>query len=55
MAESVKRLIEVVGVAPEVALRMATTIPARVMGLPEGIIGQRAEDLIRLDADWRLM
>ena len=55
MAESVKRLIEVVGVAPEAALRMATTIPARVMGLPEGIIGQRACDLIRLDADWRLM
>lgn len=55
MAQSVKRLIEVVGVAPEAALRMATTIPARVIGLASGIVGQRVEDLIRLDQDWRLL
>ncbi|NBZ88081.1 N-acetylglucosamine-6-phosphate deacetylase [Stagnihabitans tardus] len=54
MAQSLKRLIEVVGLAPEAALRMATTIPSRVMGLPEGIIGQRASDLILLDASWQV-
>ena len=54
MAESVKRLIEKVGLAPEAALRMATTIPARVMGLPTGIVGQASRDLILLDADWQV-
>lgn len=55
MAQSLKRLIEVVGVAPDAALRMATTIPARVIGLPTGIVGQRADDLIRLDAQWQVI
>ncbi len=54
MAESVKRLIEVVGVAPEAALRMATTIPRRVMGLEGGIVGQRVEDLVLLDDAWQV-
>jgi N-acetylglucosamine-6-phosphate deacetylase len=54
MAESVKRLIDKVGLAPEAALRMATTIPARVMGLPTGIIGQSAADLVILDQDWQV-
>ncbi|MCW1917171.1 N-acetylglucosamine-6-phosphate deacetylase [Rhodobacter sp. KR11] len=54
MAESVKRLIDKVGLAPEAALRMATTIPARVMGLPTGIVGQSAADLVILDQDWQV-
>ncbi|MEO6299210.1 MAG: N-acetylglucosamine-6-phosphate deacetylase, partial [Paracoccaceae bacterium] len=54
MAESVARLINVVGIAPETALRMAVTIPARVIGAPQlaAVIGRRLEDLLVLDAKW---
>jgi N-acetylglucosamine-6-phosphate deacetylase len=55
MGESVARLIGTVGVAPEVALRMAVTVPARVIGRPDlaQIIGRPAADLLLLDPDWR--
>jgi N-acetylglucosamine-6-phosphate deacetylase len=54
MAESVARLVNVVGVAPETALRMAVTIPARVMGLPAlaQLVGRPAADVLRLNPDW---
>ena len=54
MAESVARLINVIGLDPASALRMATTIPAKVIGLPTGLIGQRVEDLLLLDANWNV-
>lgn len=54
MAQSVQRLIAVVGVAPETALRMAVTVPARLMG--QGALarldGRRLDDLVRLGTDW---
>ncbi len=54
MAESLARLINVVGVAPETALRMAVTIPAQVMGLPglAQLVGRPLEDVLRLNPDW---
>ena len=54
MAESLKRLIEVVGLAPEAALRMGVSIPRRVIGLPEGIIGTPVDQLILLDDAWQV-
>jgi N-acetylglucosamine-6-phosphate deacetylase len=56
MAESLARLVQVLGVAPEVALRMAVTTPARVIGRPDlaGVVGRRLCDLLVLDADWRV-
>lgn len=54
MAEGVQRLIRVVGVAPEQALRMATSIPATLIGAPElgGVIGRDLGDLLVLGPDW---
>jgi len=54
MAESVARLITVLGIAPEQALRMAISVPAAVIGAQAlaQIIGRRAEDLLVLGADW---
>ncbi|MCC7321353.1 MAG: N-acetylglucosamine-6-phosphate deacetylase [Rubellimicrobium sp.] len=54
MAESVARLIGTVGVAPRTALRMAVTIPARVMALPglAALVGRRVEDVLHLAPDW---
>jgi N-acetylglucosamine-6-phosphate deacetylase len=54
MAESVSRLITVLGIAPEQALRMAISVPAAVIGAQAlaQIIGRRAEDLLVLGADW---
>ncbi len=56
MAESVARLIGVVGLAPDAALRMAVTIPARVIGMPHLATpgGRRLEDLLILDTGWRV-
>jgi N-acetylglucosamine-6-phosphate deacetylase len=56
MAESLARLVQVLGVGPEVALRMAVTTPARVIGRPDlaGVVGRRLCDLLVLDADWRV-
>jgi N-acetylglucosamine-6-phosphate deacetylase len=54
MAESVRRLIGVVGVDPALALRMATSIPAAVMGLPEfgELVGRPIDEVLVLDRDW---
>ena len=53
MAESVARLVSHVGIAPEAALRMAVTIPARVIGRPDlaTLVGRGAEDVLILGAD----
>lgn len=57
MAESVARLITVVGIAPEAALRMAVTIPARVIGMQHlaNVPGQRLQDLMVLDDHWQVL
>ena len=54
MGESVARLINVVGIDPAQALRMATTIPAKVIGRPTGLIGQPIENLLMLDSNWNV-
>jgi N-acetylglucosamine-6-phosphate deacetylase len=56
MAESVARLISVVGIVPDAALRMAVTIPARVIGVPHlaAVPGQRLLDLLVLDDRWQV-
>ena len=56
MAESVARLISHVGVAPDAALRMAVTIPARVIGADHlaGVAGRSLADLLILDETWAL-
>ena len=53
-AEGLRRLIEKVGIAPEIALRMVTSVPAACIGRPEvgGLSGRRLEDLLLLDADF---
>ncbi len=55
MAESVARLVAVVGVPVEVALRMGITIPARVIGAPEltRVAGRAADEVVVLDAEGR--
>ena len=57
MAESLARLVRVLGVAPETALRMAVTTPARVIGRGDlaGVLRRRASDLVVLDGGWRVM
>ena len=54
MAESVQRLIKVVGVAPETALDMAISAPARLIGRPELALPaeRRLSDILCLNADW---
>ena len=53
MAESVARLVGVLGLPVEAALRMAITIPARVIGQPHlaRLEGRGAEDILVLAAD----
>lgn len=57
MAESVARLVGVVGSAPELALRMAVTVPARVIGRPGlgQLAGRQVGDLLWLDHACRMM
>ena len=57
MAESVVRLITRVGVAPEAALRMAVTIPARVIGADHlaCVTGRSLADLLILDDTWSVL
>ena len=57
MAESVARLVARVGVAPETALRMAVTVPARLIGRPDlaTIEGREAADLLLLDGGLALV
>jgi N-acetylglucosamine-6-phosphate deacetylase len=51
MAESVARLVTKVGLAPEVALRMAVTVPSRLIGRPDlaTLQARDAADLLLLD------
>ena len=51
MAESVARLVAKVGLPPETALRMAVTVPSRLIGRPDlaTLDGREAGDLLRLD------
>ncbi|MBP1805819.1 N-acetylglucosamine-6-phosphate deacetylase [Rubellimicrobium aerolatum] len=55
MAEGVANLVAQAGVPPEAALRMAVTIPARLIGRPglATLEGRPAADLLRLDAALR--
>ena len=52
MAQSVQRLITVVGTPVEQALRMAVTVPARVIGRPDlsGCVGRSVDDMLILDS-----
>jgi N-acetylglucosamine-6-phosphate deacetylase len=54
MAQCLSRLIRVVGVAPQAALRMATSVPAELMGATDcaGLLGRRVQDVLVLGADW---
>ena len=56
MAESVARLINVLGVAPDMALRMAVTVPARVIGADHLALlpGRLAQDILVLDQTWQV-
>lgn len=57
MADSLARLVNVVGVNPDVALRMAVTVPARVIGRPDlaRIVGRDAADLLVLDTKFAVV
>lgn len=52
MADSLARLVHLVGVDLAVALRMAVAVPARVLGRPDlaQILGRDAQDLLVLDS-----
>lgn len=54
MAESVARLVTVLGIPPEAALRMAVTVPAEVIGRPDlaALVGRPVDDLLLLGPDW---
>ncbi|MBC7739330.1 MAG: N-acetylglucosamine-6-phosphate deacetylase, partial [Candidatus Saccharibacteria bacterium] len=56
MAESVRRLITVIGIDPAQALRMAVAVPARVIAAAHLAVvqGRSLDDLLILDADWRM-
>ncbi len=56
MAESLARLIGKVGVAPEVALDMAVTAPASLLGRPELASPESRDlaDLVLIDQTWRI-
>ncbi|HCZ00783.1 MAG: N-acetylglucosamine-6-phosphate deacetylase [Rhodobacterales bacterium RIFCSPHIGHO2_02_FULL_62_130] len=53
MAESVARLVRVLGIAPQAALRMAVTVPATLISAPElaQIVDRDAADLLVLGPD----
>ena len=54
MAQSVQRLITMVGVPVAQALRMAVTIPARLIDRPDltGVLGRPVADILMLDAQF---
>lgn len=56
MAEGVARLVGRVGLPPEVALRMAVTVPARVIGRPDlaTLEGRALGDVLLLDGAWEV-
>ena len=57
MAESLARLITVVGIAPETALRMAISNPARLIGADDfaQINGRNLADLLLLNDHWQMI
>jgi len=57
MAQSVARLINVVGIAPDAALRMAVTVPARVIGAPHLArpLGRAVADMLVLGPEWQVL
>ena len=54
MAQGLSRLIRVVGVPPQAALRMAVSVPAELIGAMDcvGLLGRRLQDVLVLGADW---
>ena len=54
MADGVVRLITQLGLDPAAALRMATTIPAKVIGRPTGLVGQSLNDCLLLGPNWAM-
>ena len=54
MAQGVARLITAVGVAPDIALGMAVTVPSALIGRPElaHLHGRDLGDLLCLAPDW---
>lgn len=54
MAQSLHRLVDKVGIDPETALRMAVTVPARLMGQGDlaRLDGRALADLVHLGPDW---
>ena len=56
MAEGLRRLITVVGTAPETALDMAVSAPARLLNRPDLATpeGRDLGDLLLLDDDWQV-
>ena len=56
-AEGLKRLVSVIGVTPEEALRMTVSTPARVMGAEAlaQLIGRRVEDVLVLSEAFDVM
>lgn len=52
MAEGLARLIRVLKIGPEAALRMAVTTPARVIGADAGLVGRDLADVLLLGPDW---
>jgi N-acetylglucosamine-6-phosphate deacetylase len=56
MAQSLARLIRVVGVDPAQALRMTSTVPAAVIGRPDlsRVEGRALDDLLSLDDAWQV-
>ncbi len=54
MAEGLARLINVVGIDPVVALRMAVTVPATVIGRGDlaSVAARQAKDMVVLDQNW---
>ncbi|EAR51371.1 putative N-acetylglucosamine-6-phosphate deacetylase [Oceanicola granulosus HTCC2516] len=54
MAESVARAIKVLKLAPEMALRMAVSVPAELIGRPDlaTLEGRALSDIAHLSSDW---
>lgn len=54
IGEGLARLVNVIGIAPEDALRAAITVPSRLMSLDlDHVAGRPLEELLVLDADMR--
>ena len=56
MAEGLRRLITIVGIAPETALDMAVAAPTRLLNRPDLATPEQRDvaDLLLLDADWQV-